>query len=160
MARNVNRERESHHLRNMFICNNLSVEISFSDWLQKAIDERGWSWNKLATKAGLSSGTIYNIRDGVRGVGEESLKAIAHALQEPVEKVYRAAGFLPNTTISIEQIEAINDLFSKMDEETRKQFLEYGRFLLVKTRDVSPADKSQNKSSLIKRQARSALKDK
>jgi hypothetical protein len=45
----------------------LSVEINFSNWLQNEIDKRGWSWNKLAKRAGLSSGTIYNIRDGIRG---------------------------------------------------------------------------------------------
>ena len=73
----------------------LSVETNFSNWLQAEIDRRGWSWNKLAERAGLSSETIYNIRDGVRGVGKASLEAIASALQLPVETVYQAAGFLP-----------------------------------------------------------------
>lgn len=70
------------------------MEISFPEWLQREIDERGWSWNKLSDIAGLSSGTIYNIKDGTRGVGENSLSAIAKALKMPQEEVFRAAGLL------------------------------------------------------------------
>jgi len=73
----------------------LSVESTFSEWLQSEIDLRGWSWNKLASEAHLSSGTIYNIRDQVRGVGPDSIKAIADALKLDPEYVMRVAGLLP-----------------------------------------------------------------
>lgn len=73
----------------------LSVEIDFSEWLTNEIGLRGWTWYKLATKAGLSTGTIYNIRDGVRGVGPDAATAIADALKLDPEYVMRVAGLLP-----------------------------------------------------------------
>ena len=103
----------------------LSMEISFPEWLQKEIDERGWSWNKLSEMAGLSSGTIYNIKDGTRGVGENSLSAIAKALKMPQEEVFRAAGLLKprkgdaRAERLLYQIEQLEDA----DQETVEMFV-------------------------------------
>ncbi len=109
----------------------LSVEISFSEWLQREIDQRGWSWNKLAEMAGLSSGTIYNIRDGIRGVGEASVTAIARALRLPTDEVFRAAGLLPPDR-EIDAVEQeILHLYRLVPPDKQQQLLEYARFLVA-----------------------------
>lgn len=109
----------------------LSVEIQFSDWLQGEIDRRGWSWNKLAEMAGLSSGTIYNIRDGTRGVGKDSLEAIAQALRLPTDIVYRAAGFLTSSSDKSDPLasEAAH-LVGLLSEEKKQIAVDYIRFLV------------------------------
>jgi transcriptional regulator with XRE-family HTH domain len=108
----------------------LSMEISFSEWLQQEIDLRGWSWNKLSVEAGLSSGTIYNIRDGVRGVGEDSLKSIAKALKLPPDQIFRRAGVLPPTKIDDDPLtEEAEYLISELSHELREQAINYIRYL-------------------------------
>jgi transcriptional regulator with XRE-family HTH domain len=104
------------------------MEIAFGEWLQVEIDKRGWSWNKLATTAKLSSGTIYNIRDGSRGVGEDSLKAIAGALKLPIETVYRAAGFLPSSSLENIEKEELAFLFDQLPPEEQAEIIELLRF--------------------------------
>jgi len=74
----------------------LSVGITFSEWLQKEIDEREWSWNKLAENAGYQAeqSTIFGM---VRGELGSSLKRL-QGFRYPVETVYRAAKFLPSSS--------------------------------------------------------------
>lgn len=108
----------------------LSVEIAFSEWLQLEIDKRGWTWNRLATNANLSSGTIYNIRDGTRGVGEDSLTAIAYALKLPPEEVFRAAKMLPAKPTIDPADEELLYLFDQLTEEEQEEVLAYARMRL------------------------------
>ena len=92
----------------------LSVENKFGDWLLQRLKEKGWTQSELARRAGLSRGTLSNIINGERGVGENTLIAVAHVLGYPPETVFRAAGILPpakDRTPEIDAvIEAMNDL--------------------------------------------------
>ncbi len=114
----------------------LSVEITFTEWLQSAIDERGWTWNKLAKKAGLSSGTIYNIRDGTRGVGEDSLQAIAKALNIPSEEVYRAAGILPIVSVDETDLARFKDILSQLTAAERAELAAIGMLKINARREA------------------------
>ncbi len=67
----------------------------FGDWLQSQLDKKRWSQADLAKNAHISRGTLSNILSGTRGVGEDTITAIAHALKLPPETVFRAAGILP-----------------------------------------------------------------
>jgi transcriptional regulator with XRE-family HTH domain len=109
----------------------LSMEITFSEWLQTEIEKRGLSWNKFAENAGLSSGTIYNIRDGTRGVGENSLKAIAMALKIPPEQVFRAAGLLPESNIKSDKEEELLYLFAQLPDVEKSRMIEFVKFTLA-----------------------------
>lgn len=131
----------------------LSMEIDFSKWLQKEIDDRGWSWNKLAEMAGLSSGTIYNIRDGVRGVGQSSLESISRALRLPPETVFRAAGFLPPAPDTSESQEELLHLFSQLPPGEQKEMLELLRFKVER----KSANINEKPPSRKKNPARSVL---
>lgn len=71
-----------------------SVE-NFGDWLLHELKEAGISQAELARRAGLSKGTVSNLINGTKGVGQDSLKAIARALRLSPEVVFRAAGVLP-----------------------------------------------------------------
>jgi transcriptional regulator with XRE-family HTH domain len=71
---------------------------SFSDWLLSELKSRKMSQSDLAHDAGLGRGTISNIMNGTRNVGQDTLIAIAHGLHLSRETVFRAAGLLPPTT--------------------------------------------------------------
>jgi transcriptional regulator with XRE-family HTH domain len=67
----------------------------FSDWLLNELKSRDMSQSDLARIAGLGRGTISNIMNGTRNVGQDTLTAIARALRLPPETVFRAAGIFP-----------------------------------------------------------------
>lgn len=68
---------------------------NFSDWLLNELEKRNWSQSDLVKKAGISRGTLSNIINGTRGVGEKSLIAIARAFSISPITVFRRAGLLP-----------------------------------------------------------------
>ena len=73
----------------------------FSDWLLNELKSRGMSQSDLARAAGLGSGTISNIMNGNRKVGQETLTKVADALRLPPELVFEKAGvFAPKTELS------------------------------------------------------------
>ena len=64
-------------------------------WLNSEMEERGWSNNELARRAGLSSGGVSLVLSGSRKPTHGFCVAVARALREPPEKVLRLAGLLP-----------------------------------------------------------------
>jgi len=107
----------------------LSMEMNFSNWLQGEIDRRGWSWNKLAERAGLSSGTIYNIQYGTRGVGKKSLQGIAKALQLPEETVYSKAAFIVTNKADSELAKEAILIFNHLPPEKQKEAIDFLRYI-------------------------------
>lgn len=81
----------------MELTKNMDKE-NFSKWLQIELDRRGWNQAELSRKSGLSTGQIARLMSGERGLGENSVKAIASALRIPANLVYQAAGFLQTTS--------------------------------------------------------------
>lgn len=79
----------------MVICRYLMRSDEFSNWLREELDRRGWTQAKLAGLMGMSPAQVTRIMSGERGIGEQSLTAIAKAFRIPPEEVYRAAGLLP-----------------------------------------------------------------
>ncbi len=70
---------------------------TFAKWLQGELDERHWSQNELAYKAGLTSGMISRVLGGQRP-GLEVCKAIAAAFSCPPHFILIKAGHLPSPT--------------------------------------------------------------
>lgn len=68
---------------------------TFGDWLTTQLDEKGWSQAELARRAHISQPTLSRIISGLRQVGPDAAAAIARALGQPPEKVFRLAGLLP-----------------------------------------------------------------
>jgi transcriptional regulator with XRE-family HTH domain len=72
-------------------CDKMFSMERFSDWLLKELAIRKLNQSQLATVAGLGSGTISNIMNGNRKVGQNTLIKIAEALKLPPETVFEAA---------------------------------------------------------------------
>lgn len=72
----------------------LMTSIDFAEWLQKQLDERGFTPYKLAQLSGKDQGTISRILNRERMPGNSSLIAFAKALKLPRDVVFEAAGIL------------------------------------------------------------------
>ena len=72
-----------------------NTSLQFSEWLQEALEKKGWKQSDLARAAHLGKGSLSDIVSGRRKVGSEVARAIADALKLPPEQVFRAAGILP-----------------------------------------------------------------
>ena len=94
-------------------------KANFSKWLQAELDQRGWNQADLARKSGVSTGQIARLMSGERGLGEDSVTAIAKALHTPVNIVYRAAGFLPQESEADEMVEKLNYKISQLTPGAR-----------------------------------------
>jgi len=68
----------------------------FIQWLIDELNERDWSMNELARRAGVTSGAISLVMSMQRKPGPELLLGIAQALQLPPETVFRKAGIFPD----------------------------------------------------------------
>lgn len=66
---------------------------SFGEWLSQEREKRGWSQSDLARFSGLHRAVINKIETGTNPM-PETVKAIARALEYPLEFVYEKAGFL------------------------------------------------------------------
>lgn len=112
----------------MYAMDNIKIAPDFGIWLNAELIKRDWSQSDLAKKSGLSRGTISNIMSGLRGVGTDSLNAIAKALQLSPSIVFQAAGLLPPAAEGGEEREEMKYLFSRLTPEDRREILELMRF--------------------------------
>jgi len=67
----------------------------FLEWLQEELKQRDWLPADLARRAELGPTTIHKILSGDRKAGPDVCVAIARALGQPPERVFRLAGLLP-----------------------------------------------------------------
>lgn len=68
---------------------------NFSNWLKKELESRNWKQADLVRETKLDSAVISNLINGKRRSGENTARAIAHALKLPPEFVFEKAGLLP-----------------------------------------------------------------
>jgi transcriptional regulator with XRE-family HTH domain len=96
------------------------------NWISEELKKRGWKPADLAHRAGLSTGSLSNVLSGNRKAGPDLCNAIARALGEPPEKVFRLAGLLP--ALPATEDEMLNDIteaFKRLSPEKRREVLEY-----------------------------------
>ncbi len=109
----------------LFCAKMFSVEI-FGDWLQSEIAARNWSLSELARRAHLSRGTLSNIINGNKGIGEATCQSLARALHFPPEEVFRKAGLLPPKLDESPLDSRIQHLVSTLaTEEDKRDILAY-----------------------------------
>lgn len=106
------------------------MEEDLIHFIEIELENRKWTWYDLGREANLSTGTVYNIRSGTRGVGKQSLQKIARALKVPVEKLYRLGGLLPDIPESSDMDQEILYLIRLMDDDQKKRVLDYAKFQL------------------------------
>jgi transcriptional regulator with XRE-family HTH domain len=73
------------------------------DYLEDQLQRRTWRPADLARAAGVPDATISHILKGSRRAGPDVCNAIARALNEPPEKIFRLAGLLPSLPRSVEE---------------------------------------------------------
>lgn len=66
-----------------------------ANWINSKLNELGWSQREMARKAGLSHAIISKVISGQVNPTRDFCAAIAGALGERPEKVFRIAGLLP-----------------------------------------------------------------
>ena len=104
---------------------------NFTPWLLKELKTRGWRPADLAHRAGLSTGSLSNILSGNRRAGIMICKAIAQALSEPPEKLFRLAGLLPPLPAAEDEpLYELIETFKHLKAETRQEVLAYTRWQL------------------------------
>ena len=96
------------------------MENTFQAWLENELKARGWTLNYLSRRAGLSGGTLNNIMSGIRGVGFDTCKAVAEALNVPPVVVFRAAGLLPPDPEDNQRQLHLWHLFSQLDQDDQE----------------------------------------
>ena len=72
------------------------------EFLEEELVSRSWRPADLARAAGLPDATISHIVNGNRRAGPEVCNALARALDEPPEKIFRLAGLLPPVAPAVE----------------------------------------------------------
>jgi transcriptional regulator with XRE-family HTH domain len=69
---------------------------NFGEWLKNELNEKGISQKELADLSGITPAQISRIISGTRGIGEQSIIAIAKALRIPVDLMFEKAYGIPS----------------------------------------------------------------
>jgi transcriptional regulator with XRE-family HTH domain len=101
------------------------TKIDFSEWLRKQLSDYRWTQADLAAKSGVSPAQIARVLSGERGLGMQSLSAIAKAMKIPPDEVFIAAGWLPPKPLITAQKERLLFLFDQLPENEKEDMLDY-----------------------------------
>ena len=76
------------------------MESSFTTWLSRELDERGWSQSEAARRGQISGTMISMVLSEQARPGLDFMRGIARAFNIPLEDVFRLAGVLPPRVVS------------------------------------------------------------
>jgi transcriptional regulator with XRE-family HTH domain len=88
---------------NLFRGKMLTMDNDFVTWLNRAIQDRGWTPAELSRRSGMHPATISLVIHRERQPGIEFCVGIARALGEQPEYVARLAGLLPPAPPSVQE---------------------------------------------------------
>lgn len=103
----------------------------FVNWINKEIEERGWSLREAARRAGISHTIISNAMSGDQPSFETCI-ALAKALDYPVVMVLSLAKLIDVADIKSLQLEEWVYLFEKLPLEDQEELIEIARIKLKK----------------------------
>lgn len=110
---------------------NLEELRAFLVWLDEKLDEKGWSDNQLAKRAGISHPVISKARSEIQPIGYEAGVKIAKALDIPPEILLQKAGLLPAITqAESEDEKELIFIFQQLPPDRQKEFIKMIRVLL------------------------------
>jgi transcriptional regulator with XRE-family HTH domain len=69
--------------------------MDFSTWLAQEVEKRGWSFNELARRSGVSSAMISLVMTGHRNPGVDFCNGVARAFKTSPIVVLAKAGIIP-----------------------------------------------------------------
>jgi len=102
----------------------LNTMSDFTDWLNAELNTRGWGYNELARRAGLSSGGVSIVMTERQRPGWEFCTKIADALVEKPERVLRLAGLLrsePPSEATVELRRKLEYALDLLNDEHREE---------------------------------------
>lgn len=102
----------------------------FISWLNEQLSERGWGYNELARRAGISGAAISHIMTQRKTPGYDVCMGIARALGEQPETVLRRAGLLPSLPPEVDREREVVGLFRRLSEDAREAIMATMRNLL------------------------------
>lgn len=104
-----------------------TVTNPLANYLRQEIQNRRFSSERsFAAQADISPRTLGRILRGEK-VDPEPLQKIAHALQVPVESLYRLAGYLPPEEAQTQVLHEIENLLRQLPEADQRRILEVVR---------------------------------
>ncbi|MCG2785378.1 MAG: helix-turn-helix domain-containing protein [Anaerolineae bacterium] len=115
---------------------------TFGEWLKSEINIRNISQKELADISGVTPAQISRAIGGSRGLGTDTLTAIARALRLPPEEVFRRAGILPSLPNKDLQDAEILERTSQMTPAQKRAVLAFINSL--EAGDIQPAGESTN----------------
>lgn len=128
----------------MLNCCQMSI-ISFSEWLQYVLKERGLTQADLARESGVDKATISRALKMERLPSTDSLQLIAKALGMPTTAVYRAAGLLPDLIDPRQAaVEILGYKLEELDDTQLDEVLQFIEF--IQSRDDRRAGKGVKKT--------------
>jgi len=98
-------------------------------WVNENLEQRDWSYNLLARKAGLSSGGVSRVMTERRKPGLDFCVGVARAFGERPEYVLRLAGLLPPVPPSVAEEDEILALIRSLPPLKREAALDMLRGL-------------------------------
>ncbi len=69
--------------------------VTWVNWLDNELNERGWSYAELSRRSHISESAFSRVRKGERKPGKDMCEGVSTALKIPIEIVYRYAWGLP-----------------------------------------------------------------
>ena len=124
---------------------------TFTEWLLEEMGRKNMSQQALAQKSGITPAQVSRIISGQRGLGEKSLKAIAHALNISPVTIFRKAGLLPEggEQASIEDWKHLLDQLTSVEQEEMR---EIAQMKIERRQKTDKSARSENfKSGKIKK---------
>ena len=100
--------------------------MSFIDWLDRELSERGWNDHQLARRAGISHSVISKARRGTMPKWE-ACAAIARALNIPADLVFRQAGLLPALPDEESALVELRALIAQLTPRDRFELVQIAR---------------------------------
>jgi DNA-binding Xre family transcriptional regulator len=110
----------------------VKVARSFFVWLEKELQERGWTEKQLCEKAGIQQSGLTVARSGTKGITTTITNAIAKALDVEAVEVAIRAGLVPapqgkiNYGKIVESMNALEQQLIEQDDTTLKAIEEFG----------------------------------
>jgi len=110
----------------------------FIEWLQQELDSRGWSYNELARRAGMTGANVSYVMSGKQRATFDFCAAIAKPLGETPEKLFRMAGLLADVPAMEEKsVRELYEVIRALSRENREQITRIAALLLREQRESS-----------------------
>ena len=108
----------------------MSMEsLEFIEWLQGELNKREWTQAKFSKKSKISQSQITRILNGTRGIGPDTCKKIARALNLPEDDVFRQAGLLTSKPDDPPDLSEWIHLYRVAEVQDREYLLDIARAL-------------------------------